>query len=110
MMGQSYENVWFPQTLVGTAGELIVGGVGLGYHRGEPEKQNHLGPVHAWFGMVMGVVEHGNGRYILSTLRIIENLGKDPVADKILFNLIEWTTAAADQHADSKTDSCSAES
>ena len=27
-----------------------------------------------------------------SALRIVENLGKDPVADKILFNLIEWTT------------------
>jgi hypothetical protein len=28
---------------------------------------------------------------ILSMLRIVENLGRDPVADKILFNLIEWT-------------------
>lgn len=27
----------------------------------------------------------------LSMLRILENCGKDPVTDKILFNLIEWT-------------------
>ena len=43
--------------------------------------------------MDLGVVSHGRGRYVLSSMRIVENLGKDPVADKILFNLIEWTTA-----------------
>jgi hypothetical protein len=28
---------------------------------------------------------------VLSMLRSVEHLGRDPVADKILFNLIEWT-------------------
>ena len=40
--------------------------------------------------MDMGVVGHGAGRYVLNTLRLVENLGTDPVADKILFNLIHW--------------------
>jgi len=29
-----------------------------------------------------------HGRIILSTLRLVENLGVDPVADRILYNLI----------------------
>ena len=29
---------------------------------------------------------------VVSQLRIVENLGKDPVADKILYNLIEFAT------------------
>jgi hypothetical protein len=46
--------------------------------------------------MDMGVVSSGQGRYVLSALRITENLGKDPVADKILYNLIDWTTAESE--------------
>jgi hypothetical protein len=40
--------------------------------------------------MDLGVVPHGNGRYVLNTLRLLDNLGKEPVADKILFNLIHF--------------------
>ncbi|MBC8871794.1 MAG: hypothetical protein H8E44_20390 [Planctomycetes bacterium] len=96
MMGQVYENVWSPQTLMGTGGELIVGSVSHGWHQGEPDAQNYLGPSPAWYGMDMGVVSCGQGRYVLSALRVVGNLGTDPVADKILLNLIEWTTAGGD--------------
>ena len=91
MMGQVYENVWAPQTLIGTGGEPIVASVSHDWHQGEKDAQNYLGPDAAWCGMDLGVVGHGQGRYVLSTMRIVENLGSDPVADKILFNLIEWT-------------------
>ena len=93
MMGQAYENVWSPQTLLGTGGESIVGAVSHGWHQGEKDAQNYLGPSPAWYGMDMGVVSHGQGRYVLSALRVVKNLGTDPVADRILFNLIQWTTA-----------------
>jgi hypothetical protein len=96
MMGQAYENVWAPQTLMGTGGHLIVGAVSHGWHQGEKDLQNYLGPSPAWYGMDMGVVPHGRGRYVLSAMRIVENLGTDPVADRILFNLIEWTTGKRD--------------
>ena len=92
MMGQVYENVWAPHTLMGTGGELIVGSVSHGWYQGEKDSQHYQGPSAAWYGMDIGVVPSGSGRYVLSALRIVENLGKDPVADKILFNLIEWTT------------------
>jgi len=74
-------------------GELIVGSVSHGWYQGEDDKQNYRGPSPAWYGMDMGVVKHGKGRYVLSALRIVENLGKDPVADKILLNLIGWVAA-----------------
>lgn len=84
MMGQIYENVWSPQTLMDLDGELIVGAVSHGWFQGEKDKQNYLGPSPAWWGMDMGVVTHGKGRYVLSALRIVENLGTDPVADNSL--------------------------
>ncbi|TWU30859.1 glycoside hydrolase family 2 protein [Novipirellula artificiosorum] len=92
MMGQVYENVWSPQTLRATGGQLIVGSVSHGWFQGNSDAQNYLGPSPAWYGMDMGVVSRGRGRYVLSSLRLLENLGTDPVADKILFNLIDWTT------------------
>ncbi|MHC4997192.1 MAG: glycoside hydrolase family 2 TIM barrel-domain containing protein, partial [Planctomycetota bacterium] len=92
MMGQIYENVWSPQSLTGTGGELIVGAISHGWYQGEKDEQHHQGPSPAWYGMDMGIVPHGEGRYVLSALRITENLGKDPVADKILFNTIRWLT------------------
>jgi hypothetical protein len=39
----------------------------------------------------MAIAPHGKGRCILSQFSIVDYLGTDPVADKILFNLIEWT-------------------
>ena len=96
MMGQIYENVWTPQTLMGTDGELIVGSVSHGWYQGENDSKHHQGPSAAWYGMDIGIVPSGNGRYVLLALRIVENLGKDPVADKILFNLIEWTSGKSD--------------
>ena len=92
MMGQIYENVWSPQSLMGLEGELIVGSVSHGWFQGDSDAQNYLGPSPAWCGMDLGSVRQGQGRYILSGLRIVEYLGSDPVADKLLYNMIEWTT------------------
>lgn len=92
MMGQVYENVWAPQNLKGVGGEIIVGSVSHGWYQGEKDKQNHIGPSPAWYGMDLGIVPHGKGRYVLSVLRIVENLGEDPVADRLLVNLIRFAT------------------
>lgn len=39
----------------------------------------------AWHGVDLGILPHGEGKFILSTLDVIQNLGKDPLAD-IVFN------------------------
>jgi hypothetical protein len=54
--------------------------------------RDYRGPTEWWHGTDMAVVPYGEGKMILSTLRIVENLGKDPVADKRLFNLIKWAS------------------
>jgi len=94
MMGQAYENVYPTQSLVGTGGKIIAGSVSHGFYGGQDTKQNYLGPEPAWAGMDLGTVPHEQGRYILCSLRLLENLGKDPLADKLLLNLINWTSAA----------------
>jgi hypothetical protein len=92
MMGQEYENVWSPYVLSDMGNDLIVGSVSYGFYAGDKTHlQSYVGPEPAFYGMDMGVVPHGNGRYVLNTLRLVENLGKDPVADKILLNMIDWT-------------------
>jgi hypothetical protein len=41
-------------------------------------------------GLMLSVHAFGDGRFILNTLRIRENLGKHPVTDRLLFNLIQY--------------------
>ena len=92
MMDQIYENIWSPQTLMDLPGQKIVASVSHGWFRNRHDQRNYLGPEPAWCGMDLGVVPHSQGRYVLSGLRVLEHLGSDPVADKILFNMIQWAT------------------
>ena len=52
----------------------------------EQRHYNGIGDVF-WAADVL-LVERGNGKMLYSTLKITENLGKDPVADKLLYNMI----------------------
>jgi hypothetical protein len=42
----------------------------------------------------MAIVPLGKGRCIASQLRLLENLGKDPVADRLLLNMIRFTLSS----------------
>lgn len=91
MMGGIYENVWAENTLLGVGGETIVAAIGYDWFPNyELRKRHYYGPGDTWWGADLAVVPLGRGRCVVSQLRLVENLGKDPVADKILFNLIEW--------------------
>ena len=94
MMGPVYENVWAQHTLLDVSGETIVGAIGFDFSPDfELSKRHYYGPGDTWWGSDVAIVPVGGGRCILSQLRLVENLGRDPVADKILFNIINWTTA-----------------
>jgi hypothetical protein len=94
MMGPIYENVWAERTLLDVGGKPIVGAIGFDFAPDfELSKRHYYGPGDTWWGSDMAIAPVGSGRCILSQLRLVDNLGKDPVADKILFNMIEWTTA-----------------
>jgi beta-galactosidase len=91
MMGPIYENVWAQSTLLDVGGTTIAGSIGFDWFPGyDLSKRHYYGPGDAWWGSDVAVVPLGEGRCIVSQLRLVENLGKDPVADKILYNLIEF--------------------
>ena len=94
MMGPVYENVWAQNTLLDVEGEPIAGSIGFDFSPDfELSKRHYYGPGDTWWGSDVAIVPVGSGRCILSQLRLVDNLGTDPVADKILFNLIKWTMA-----------------
>ena len=95
MMGPVYENIWAKHTLLDIGVKPVVGTIGFDFAPDfELIKRHYYGPGDVWWGTDMGVVSCGEGRCVLSQLRLVDTLSKDPVADKILFNLIEWTTAS----------------
>jgi len=91
MMTDLYENVWTPFTMGNIEGEHIVTSITHGFYGGKDhEKQCYLGPEPFFHGMDMGIVGYGDGKYILSALRITPFLNKDPVADKIFVNILNY--------------------
>ena len=92
MMRDVYENVWARQTLRDLGGEALVASIGFDWFSHE-HKLHYSGPGEAWWGADLAQVPLGKGRCLVSLLRIVENLAKDPVADKILYNLIEFVTS-----------------
>ncbi len=91
MMRDIYENVWATHTLRDLKGEPIVASVGFEWFSFD-HKLHYSGPGESWWGADLAIVPHGKGRLVVSQLRIVENLGKDPVADMLLQNLIAFAT------------------
>jgi hypothetical protein len=95
MMQNVYENTWPMDTLRDIKGavdmeyETLVASIGFDWFS-KGHKMQYSGPGDAWWGSDVAVVTYGKGRCIVSQLRLTNNLGSDPVADKILFNLIKW--------------------
>jgi hypothetical protein len=94
-MREVYENVRAGETLRNLGGEAIVASVGLPWYV-EGELSGHelqyRGPGKSWWGTDLGVVHVGKGRCIVSMLHIVRNLGRDPVADKLLYNLVSYAS------------------
>ncbi len=55
-------------------------------------KRHYQGTGDVWSGSDLSEVKHGKGSLLLSTMRIVPNLGNDPVADKLLMNLLNYIT------------------
>jgi hypothetical protein len=97
MMRDVYENVWPNMTLRDISGkdvtgvENIVASIGFDWFSIDHE-MHYSGPGASWWGSDLPVLSIGKGRCIISQLRLTNNLGKDPVADKILFNLIDFAS------------------
>ncbi len=92
LMGQEYREVVSRWSMETPVTDWISGTITYGWYAGEKHKQNYLGVSAAFHGADLTQKNHGAGRYILCTHRIIENLGLDPLADRLLCNLLRWVT------------------
>ncbi|MGB0372193.1 MAG: glycoside hydrolase family 2 protein [Opitutales bacterium] len=90
LMGQVYENIWAHDTLIGLDTQPIVASMTHGHWPVKTETPNYLGPDPVWWGSDLGFVQRGKGRFLISALRLVDNLGQDPVADRVLFNMIKY--------------------
>ena len=91
LMGSVYENVIAIRSLLDVEGVTVAGSIGFDFAPDfEVRKRHYYGPGDTWWGSDLSIAPVGRGRCILSQLRLVENLGKDPVADNILYNLIRF--------------------
>ena len=95
MMRNLYENVWPNKTLRnlrsldGQNPDTVVASIGFDWFSRD-HKMHYSGPGDAWWGSDMAIVPYGKGTCIISQLRITKFLGRDPVADKLLGNLLAF--------------------
>jgi len=55
-------------------------------------KRHYKGTGDVWVGSDLSEVKHGKGKLLLSTMQIVPHLNKDPVADKLLGNILSYLT------------------
>ena len=92
-----YENIHPSVSMVRQEGEYICGVVTHDHFPHIDKMRRHYaGPGDVWWAADVLLALTGKGKMLLSTLKIIENLGRDPVADKVFFNMVRL---AADSQA-----------
>ena len=90
-MGAIYENVLPANSMLDVPGKPVVASIGFDWNPNHDLMlRHHYGPRDAWWGTDLGVVPIGKGRCVVSRLRLEQNLGQDPVADRILLNMIRF--------------------
>lgn len=88
-----YENIAPTESMEYLDGERIVNMIAFDrFPNADDYKRNYNGPGKVWWGADAVIVKHKKGDMLLSTLKLLPNLGKDPVADKILINMIAYMT------------------
>ena len=91
IMSGVYENLNPSESMVRQEGEYICGVVTYDHFEDiDKMKRHYAGPGDVWWAADVLLAPMGKGKMLLSTLKLIENLGRDPVADKVLFNMIKF--------------------
>ena len=84
-----YENIGPTVSFRGIKGENIVQTIAFDrIPDGNIKRRNYIGSGDVWIGSDLSIIKHNKGKMLLSTLKLYENIGKDPVADRILLNMI----------------------
>lgn len=88
-----YENVHPDVSMSKIKGDYIAGLIGYDHFpNNEIMRRHYNGTGDVWWAADVLETNFGKGKMLLSTLRIIEFLGKDPVADKLLYNIINYSS------------------
>lgn len=91
IMSGIYENVHPSVSMVKQEGEYICGVVTYDHFKDiDKMKRHYAGPGDVWWAADVLLAPMEKGKMLLSTLKLTENLGKDPVADKILLNMLQF--------------------
>jgi len=88
-----YENVHPKTSMAKQKGKYIAGLIGYDHFPSHNIMLRHYnGPGETWWSADVLETEIGEGKLLLSTLDLIKHLGSDPVAEKILFNMIRFAS------------------
>lgn len=94
-MGQEYRDVYPHWSLATPSGDWISCNITYGFYR-DVNKRNYLGVTDLRNAANLMVKSHGSGDYVISTHRIVENLGHDPLAERLFANLLRWAVSNED--------------
>ena len=84
----------YKRQLLDAGGETVACTIGYDWYPDfDLRKRHYYGPGDVWWGADLAIIPLGSGRCIASQFRLTENIGKDPVADRILYNLIEFASS-----------------
>ena len=91
IMQEVYQNVHPKTTMMMQQCKMISGVVCYDHFQNLDLMLRHYpGPGDIWFGANLLETAFGDGIMLLSTFDIVGNLGKDPVAELILNNMINY--------------------
>ncbi len=86
-----YENVHPKTSMSKQKGKYIAGEIGYDHFpRMDIMMRHYNGPGETWWAADVLEAEIGSGTMLLSTMDILKHLGTDPVAEKLLFNMIDY--------------------
>ena len=85
LMRQEYRNIVPPKTFIEKSDEDICGT----FDTTPIAAGNYMMCETKWWGSDILVRPYGNGRLVFTHLRILENIGTDPVADQLFVNLLK---------------------
>ena len=86
-----YENVHPKTAMAKQKGKYIAGLIGYYHYPREYRMVRHYnGPGETWWAADVLEAKKGEGILLLSTMDILSHLGTDPVAEKLLFNMIRY--------------------
>ncbi len=85
LMRQPYRNTVAPKTFLESSDEDICGT----FDTNPIAAGNYMIGETAWWGSDILVKKYGSGRIVFTHMRVIEKIGKDPVAERLFVNLLK---------------------